>query len=108
MVLPLDTNLLLVLVTSVLALLFAIVSAFRVLKKDPGTPKMVEIAKAIQEGASAYLNRQYKIVFIFVVILAVIFGVLFNLTTAISFVFGAVLSALAGYVGMHISVRANV
>ncbi len=108
MVLQLDTNLIIVFVTAVVALLFAITSIFRVLRKDRGTPKMIEISKAIQEGASAYLNRQYKIVFIFVVILAIIFGLVFNLTTSISFVVGAVLSAVAGYVGMHISVRANV
>ncbi|MBI4163406.1 MAG: sodium-translocating pyrophosphatase [Candidatus Aenigmarchaeota archaeon] len=108
MVLQLDTNLIIVFATAVIALLFAIVSIFRVLRKDRGTTKMIEISKAIQEGASAYLNRQYKIVSIFVVILAIIFGFAFNIITAISFVVGAVLSAVAGYVGMHISVRANV
>ncbi len=108
MVLPLDTNFVIIFATSVIALLFAVISVFRVLRRDTGTPKMVEIARAIQEGASAYLNRQYKIVFIFVIILAAIFALIFNLTTSISFVLGAVLSAAAGYVGMHISVRANV
>ncbi len=108
MVLPLDNNIILVFATSVIALLFAGWSVLRVLRKEQGNPKMVEIAKAIQEGSSAYLNRQYKIISIFVIILAIFFGVVFNLTTAISFVLGALLSAAAGYVGMHISVRANV
>lgn len=108
MVLPLDVNLIIIFGTALLALLFAGFSVYRVLKREQGNQKMVEIAKAIQEGASAYLNRQYKIVFIFVAILAVIFGFIFNLTASISFVLGAVLSAVAGYVGMHISVRANV
>ena len=104
----LDLNMLIVLLASAAALLFAAFSVFRVLKKEQGSQKMIEIAKAIQEGASAYLNRQYKIVSIFVAILAILFVVVFNATTAISFVLGAALSAAAGYVGMHISVRANV
>ena len=101
-------NVLIVLGTAILALLFAVFSAARVLKKDQGSEKMKEIAKAIQQGASAYLKRQYKIVFIIVIILTVLFGFIFNLATAVSFILGAVLSALAGYLGMHISVRANV
>lgn len=108
MVLQLDTNLVIVFATAALALLFAVFSVFRVIRKEQGSQKMIEIAKAIQEGASAYLNRQYKIVFVFVVVLAGIFGFLFNWTTSTAFVLGAVLSAAAGYVGMHISVRANV
>src|SRR3989338_5196815 len=103
-----DNNILVVLGTSILALVFAVISALLVLKSDKGNPKMIEIAKAIQEGASAYLKRQYKIVFILVIILAVVFGFVFNLATAISFVVGAILSALAGFLGMNIAVRANV
>ena len=103
-----DNNILVVLGTSILALVFAVISALLVLKSDKGNPKMIEIAKAIQEGASAYLKRQYKIVFILVIILAVVFGFVFNLATAISFVVGAILSALAGFLGMSIAVRANV
>ncbi len=103
-----DNNILIVLGTSILALVFAAISALSVLKSDKGTPKMLEIAKAIQEGASAYLKRQYKIVFVIVIVLAVVFGLVFGLATAISFVFGAILSAVAGFLGMNISVRANV
>lgn len=106
--LQLSNNLIIVLAASILALLFAIFSAIRVLRKDAGSEKMKEIAKAIQEGASAYLKKQYKTVSVIVIILTILFGLLFNLATAISFVLGAILSALAGYLGMHISVRANV
>src|SRR5438309_10576189 len=69
---------------------------------------MREIAAAIQEGASAYLNRQYTVIAIIGVIIAVVIGLAINWTTAALYVVGAVLSAAAGYVGMNIAVRANV
>jgi K(+)-stimulated pyrophosphate-energized sodium pump len=69
---------------------------------------MKDIAKAIQQGSNAYLNRQYKTVSVFVVILAVVFYFALGFIAALSFVSGAILSALAGYIGMYISVRANV
>jgi Na+/H+-translocating membrane pyrophosphatase len=68
---------------------------------------MREIAAAIQEGASAYLNRQYTVIAIIGVIIAVVIGFFINWTTALLFVIGAVLSASAGYVGMNIAVRSN-
>jgi K(+)-stimulated pyrophosphate-energized sodium pump len=78
-----------------------------VLKQDAGNPRMQEISAAVREGANAFLNRQYKTVFI---VGAVVFVLLFGLGkfTAIGFVIGATGSALAGYVGMYVSVRSNV
>src|SRR5207245_2024856 len=70
--------------------------------------RMREIAAAIQEGASAYLNRQYTVIAIIGVIIAVVIGLAINWTTAALYVVGAILSAAAGYVGMNIAVRANV
>ncbi|MCK4929053.1 MAG: sodium-translocating pyrophosphatase [Methanosarcinales archaeon] len=97
-----------------LSLVFAGIFAKGVLKSDPGTPEMQEIAGAIQEGAMAYLNRQYKTIAIVAVILAVIMFIAlpnengFNVKTTVGFLAGAVSSALAGYIGMNVSVRANV
>ncbi len=97
-----------------LSLVFAGIFAKSVLKNDPGTPKMQEISGAIQEGAMAYLNRQYKTIAIVAVILAVIIFIVLpkenglNMKTTIGFLAGAVSSALAGYIGMNVSVRANV
>jgi K(+)-stimulated pyrophosphate-energized sodium pump len=91
----------------VAAVLFAIVLIFLVLRMAPGNPRMLEIAGAIQEGASAYLNRQYTVIAVIGVIIAVIIGLAINWKTAALYVVGAVLSAAAGYVGMNISVRAN-
>ena len=97
-----------------LSLVFAGIFAKSVLKNDPGTPEMQEIAGAIQEGAMAYLNRQYKTIAIVAVILAVIIFIALpkenglNMKTTIGFLAGAVSSALAGYIGMNVSVRANV
>src|SRR3990172_1700944 len=94
--------------SSVSAVLYGLYLIRLVLSKEEGSDKMKEIASAIQEGAKAYLNRQYRTIF-FVAVL--VFGVLlFSLgnNTAFGFLVGAFSSALAGYIGMNISVRANV
>jgi K(+)-stimulated pyrophosphate-energized sodium pump len=95
-------------VVSLVALAYAGYLSFRILKVSPGSEKMQEIAKAIQEGAMAYMARQYKTIAIFAVIIAAILWGLFGLSVAGGFLFGAVLSGLSGYLGMTISVRANV
>ncbi|MEK6887683.1 MAG: sodium-translocating pyrophosphatase [Candidatus Aenigmatarchaeota archaeon] len=94
--------------SAVLALLVSLFLGWSVLKRDQGSKKMQDIAAAIREGAVAYLNRQYKTVGVFAVILAVVIYIFLGFVATISFIAGAVLSALAGYIGMMISVRANV
>ncbi|MBI2445872.1 sodium-translocating pyrophosphatase, partial [Candidatus Micrarchaeota archaeon] len=92
----------------IVSLAFAAFLIFSILRKPAGSDKMKEIAKAIQEGAQAYLMRQYKTLVLFVVLLAALIGWLLNVQTAIAFLGGVLCSALAGYVGMMVSVRANV
>jgi len=89
------------------AVLFAVILIGLVLRMPPGNERMREIAGAIQEGASAYLNRQYTVIAIIGALIAVVIGVAINWRTASLYVLGAVLSAAAGYVGMNIAVRSN-
>jgi K(+)-stimulated pyrophosphate-energized sodium pump len=91
----------------VLALLWAVALIFWVLRQPQGNEKMREISKAIQEGAQAYLMRQYSYVAAIGVVIAVILIFVVSFKAAILFVIGAVLSGAAGYIGMNISVRAN-
>ncbi len=93
---------------SILALGFAGYLVRDVLRYDAGNERMRSIAKAIQEGAMAYLNRQYRTIAVFAVLLTIVLAVAINWQTGASFLLGAVFSALAGYIGMNISVRANV
>src|SRR3989338_5598038 len=95
-------------VISLVALVYAVYLSFVVLSKDSGTDKMKDISNAIKEGAMAYMKRQYKTIFWFAIILTVLLGILFGIPVAIGFFFGALLSALSGFIGMAISVRANV
>ena len=89
------------------AVIFAVALIFVVLRQPPGNARMQEIAAAIQEGASAYLNRQYTVIAIIGVVIAVVIGIAIDWSTAALYIVGAVLSAAAGYVGMNIAVRAN-
>ncbi|MDX2027556.1 MAG: sodium-translocating pyrophosphatase [Alphaproteobacteria bacterium] len=91
-----------------LALVYGLLTGYRVLALSAGTPKMQEIAGAIQEGAKAYLNRQYMTIGIVGIVICIALGLFLGLHVAVGFIIGAVLSGLAGYVGMHVSVRANV
>src|SRR6185503_18508612 len=94
---------------SIITLLYGAFLIYKVLKSPSGDAKMMKIAKAIQDGAKAYLSRQYKTVgLVALVVLIVMYFAHFSTNTMIAFVVGAVLSALAGFIGMHVSVRANI
>ena len=92
----------------ILALLFALFLAGRVNKVAPGNDRMVEISSAIAEGARAFLFAEYRILIIFAVVLFILILVLRGLPTAICFICGALLSTLAGYIGMTVATKANV
>jgi K(+)-stimulated pyrophosphate-energized sodium pump len=97
----------LILGCGLLALLYGAFAARSILATEAGTERMREIASAVQEGASAYLHRQYTTIAIVGVVVTVILGVLLSLWVAVGFAIGAVFSGLAGYIGMYVSVRAN-
>ena len=93
---------------AVAAVIYGLLSVQWILGRDAGSEKMQEIATAIQEGARAYMNRQYATIGIVGVVLFVVLWVALGSLTAIGFAIGAIFSSLAGYIGMFISVRANV
>ncbi len=100
---------------SLLALGFVVYLAMDVLKKNPGNERMVQISKLVQEGAKAFLRREYLYVSVFVGIIAVLIAatpffapnVALNWKTSVAFIFGGLASAIAGYIGMSIATRAN-
>ncbi len=94
--------------SGVLAVLYGIFTAISVLSADTGNKKMQEIAKAIQEGASAYLSRQYSTIAVVGIVILIISYFLLGIQVSIGFLIGSVMSGLAGYIGMLVSVRANV
>ena len=103
-----ETALWLSLGAALLALVYGVVSANWILGRSAGSERMQEIAAAVQEGAKAYMNRQYTTIGIVGAVLFLVLLLALDWGTAVGFAIGAVFSALAGYIGMFVSVRANV
>jgi len=99
---------LLIVLSSILALTYGAIAAKAVFRCPTGNARMREIALAIQEGANAFLNRQYKTIGIVGIVIAIGLYFVLGQYACIGFVIGAFLSGLAGYIGMGVSVRANV
>jgi len=102
------TSILIALSAAVLSIIYGLILISIVMKKPEGNKKMIDIAKAIQDGAKAFLNRQYSTVAVVAVVLFVVLLYAIGWKVALGFLIGAAFSALAGYIGMNVSVRGNV
>src|ERR1700741_2654623 len=98
----------LIIACGLLAIVYGIWAITSVMSADPGSARMQEIAAAVREGAQAYLKRQYTTIGVVGVVIFVIVGVLLGWLVAVGFLIGAVLSGVTGFIGMNVSVRANV
>ena len=98
----------LIIAAGLIAILYGYLVGKQILSASPGNAKMQEIASAIQEGAQAYLNRQYKTIAVVGIVIFLIIVFALGIWVGLGFLIGSVLSGLAGYVGMLISVQANV
>lgn len=103
-----ELSLILAPVAGLLALVFALYFAGRVNRADPGTEKMQSIADAIHEGAMAFLTREYRVLAVFIIVLFAVLTFAIGIQTAICFLFGALCSMGAGFIGMNVATRANV
>jgi len=100
--------LLTIIICGIAGLIYGVYASRTVLSADAGSERMQQISGAVQEGASAYLNRQYTTIGLVGIVIAVVLYLLLGWRVAVGYLIGAVLSGAAGYIGMHISVRANV
>ncbi|MCL5970505.1 MAG: sodium-translocating pyrophosphatase [Patescibacteria group bacterium] len=103
-----NTYLLISGLSAAFGIIYSLFLVFKILKLPTGNPQMNAIADAIAQGAKAYLNRQYKTIAIFALVIAAIIYALLGVSAAISFIIGALFSSAAGFIGMNISVKTNV